>query len=85
MTAKFSPFHNLYRREPPQLLRYDKGTTPVSSVDQLLVERDVMLEELRQNLHRAQRKMKDQADLHRKDVTFAIGDHVYLKLRPYRR
>lgn len=65
-------------------VRFEKGTTPVSAVEQQLAKRDVILDELQRNLQRAQAKMKSQANLRRRDVTFSEGDFVYLKLRPYR-
>lgn len=46
--------------------------------------RDQILEELKKYLLRAQQIMKKQVDGHRKDVQFEAGDHVYLKLRPYK-
>lgn len=42
-----------------------------------------MLAKLRQQLHLAQQRMKKQADGHRREVSFIVGDLVYLKLRPY--
>ena len=36
------------------------------------------------NLQMAQNWMKCQADQHRCEVSFTIGDYVYLKLQPYR-
>jgi hypothetical protein len=38
---------------------------------------------LRQHLLRAKTRMKKQADQHRSERNFAIGDLVYLKLQPY--
>ena len=43
-----------------------------------------MLSKLRQHLHRAQQRMKAQADTKRREIAFEAGDPVLLKLRPYR-
>ncbi|XP_054808699.1 uncharacterized protein LOC129310810 [Prosopis cineraria] len=43
-----------------------------------------IIEQLWENLAKAQSKMKVQADKHRRDVHFEVGDLVYVKLRPYR-
>lgn len=53
-------------------------------VDHYLEERDFMLDELKIHLSRAQQIMKAKADTHRREVEFAVGDQVVLKLRPYR-
>ncbi|KAA0054183.1 Transposon Ty3-G Gag-Pol polyprotein [Cucumis melo var. makuwa] len=55
-------------------------TTPF----QLLKERDLVISALKENLMMAQNRMKKQADLHRRELKFRVGDEVYLKLRPYR-
>ena len=47
-------------------------------------DRDSILRELRHNLSTARNRMKCQADQKRREVTFAVGDYVYLKLQPYR-
>lgn len=53
-------------------------------VDQYLRNRDDVLEELKVHLQRSQQIMKAHADGKRRDVSFEVGDLVYLKLRPYR-
>ncbi|KAA0032688.1 putative polyprotein [Cucumis melo var. makuwa] len=55
-----------------------------NSVEQLLKERDLVISALKENLLIGQKGMKKQADRHRRELKFQIGDEVYLKLRPYR-
>ena len=83
-STKMSPFKALYGRDPPLLL---KGTTipsKIESVNQLQQERDDLLQELKRNLCRAQEQNRVQANKHRREVEYQIGDWVYLKLQPYR-
>ncbi|PKU85868.1 hypothetical protein MA16_Dca011799 [Dendrobium catenatum] len=79
-----TPFKGLYGRDPPHLVHFGRGSTPVSLVEQYLEERDRVLEDLKKHLMRAQQIMKKQADSHRRDIQFEIGEKVFLKLRPYR-
>ena len=55
----------------------------VSEVEQQLETRDVILEELKNHLSRAQEKMKTTADKRHRDVQFEVGEKVFLKLHPY--
>lgn len=66
------------------MLRFKEKGTSFPSVDQVLRERDEILDESRMHLLKAQHRMKQLADLHRTEVEFHIGDLVFLKLRPYR-
>ncbi|KAI0520044.1 hypothetical protein KFK09_007509 [Dendrobium nobile] len=82
--TKMTPFKVLYGRDPPHLVHYSHSSTPISAVDQHLKERNQVLEELKRHLLRAQQLMKKQADGKRRDIQFAVGDKVCLKLRLYR-
>ena len=79
-----TPFRIVYGRDPPPLLTYEVESSVFLEVDQQLNDRDVILAELHQHLHKAQQRMKSQEDSKLSDVSFEIGDLFLLKLRPYR-
>ncbi|KAH9651124.1 hypothetical protein KPL70_026631 [Citrus sinensis] len=83
-STKISPFEAVYGIPPPMLLSYVPGTTHIHAVDERLRDRDSILKDLRRNFVVAQNRMKTQADHHRREVVFTVGDYVYLKLQPYR-
>lgn len=55
----------------------------VPDLNEWLSERSLMQDLVRQHLLRAQARMKKQADKHRFERSFQIGDWVFLKLQPY--
>lgn len=84
MSINMSPFKALYGCSPPSLIRIGHNCSPVDSLDQLLRERDAILDDLQYFLLRAQHRMRKWADTKRKEVFFEVGESVYLKLQPYR-
>lgn len=82
--TQMTPFKALYGRDPPPLLKWKDGSTRVQEVDNQIKEKNLILEELKHHLEKAQERMKYQADKHRRELEFEEGDLVYLKLRPYR-
>ena len=80
----FTPFKVVYGRNPTALVRIGKGQSPVNSIEEMLCDRDAILDDLHFNLLRAQQRMKHYADLKSKDEAFAVGDMVYLRIQPYR-
>jgi hypothetical protein len=79
-----SPFEVVYGRSPPTLLRFLANETKVAAVAFELAERDEALSQLKAQLLKAQQQMKLYADKKRRDVQFAVGEWVFLKLRPHR-
>jgi hypothetical protein len=77
-----SPFEVLYGHSPRHL---GISATDCASPDLevWLKERATMTELLKQQLLRSQQRMKAQADKHRSERHFQVGDRVYLKLQPY--
>jgi hypothetical protein len=69
---------------PPRLLSYIPGTTRVEAVDEVLRNREQILNLLQQNIQQAQQRMKKFADLRRTEREFEVGQYVYLRLQPYR-
>jgi hypothetical protein len=79
-----TPFQVIYGKPPPSVPSYISGSSPIDACDAVLSSRDEILQLLRKNLTKAQAQMKQAADKHRREVDFAIGSWVYVKLQPYR-
>jgi len=79
-------FEVVYGTTPPTLLIYIyvPGTSRIQVVDECLHDRDAILKELRHNLLLTQNHMKCQAFQHKRNISYIVGDYVYLKLQPYR-
>ncbi|XP_026378799.1 uncharacterized protein LOC113273265 [Papaver somniferum] len=79
-----TPFKALYEYQPPHLAFPLSVTTAVADMEEYIKERDHVLSLLKENLHKAQERMKFFADKNRVDGSLDVGDEVYLKLQPYR-
>ncbi|KAL4574562.1 hypothetical protein LXL04_021395 [Taraxacum kok-saghyz] len=79
-----TPFEAVYGRKPPSVMQFVPGEIRVQAVLQELLDRDEALRQLKQHLEQAKSNMKSQADKKRRDVTFQVGEWVYVKLKPYR-
>ncbi|KFK40793.1 hypothetical protein AALP_AA2G041700 [Arabis alpina] len=80
---RMTPFKAVYGREPPTLIQFERGSTDNATLEDQLLERDEMLGIPQQQLLKTQQIMKQQADNHRREVEFTVGDMVFLKIRPY--
>jgi hypothetical protein len=75
-----TPFEVVYGRPPPPLLPYRPGAAQTPEADALLRTRDEILAEVRQRLLQAQQLSKKYYDAGHRDVEFAVGDWVWLRL-----
>jgi hypothetical protein len=83
-SLKTTPFQALYGRSPPMLVKGDVQLSAVDEVNRLTAERNVALKEMQEQLLKAQDMMRSQANKHRREVEFQVGDMVYLKIQPYK-
>ena len=83
-TIKQTPFEVVYGWESPSLLTYISGTVKVAVVEQELLQRDQVLQELKQHIKTSQNRMKQVYDWRHREKDYAVGDWVYLWLQPYR-
>ncbi|GJR93541.1 ty3-gypsy retrotransposon protein [Tanacetum coccineum] len=83
-SIRMTPYQAVYGRVPPAIVPYPIGSSKVTAVEELLVERDALLRQLKQNLLVAKHRMEMQANRNRRDVEFKSGDRVLVKLQPYR-
>jgi hypothetical protein len=78
-----SPFEVLYGYPPRQFGIATGPDTPITDLASWLSDRALMTDVIRQHLNRAKQRMKRQADEHRSERQFQVGDLVFVKLQPY--
>ncbi|MCH84618.1 hypothetical protein A2U01_0005450, partial [Trifolium medium] len=82
-TTGLSPFQVVYGRPPPALTNYVPGSTQLQAVEATLLDRDTMLQELKNKLLKAQVVMKEIADQSRIPHKFVVGEVAFeLELPP---
>jgi hypothetical protein len=79
-----TPFEALYGYCPPHIPTGNIPKGANQAVNEVLQERQMAIQNLKEQLKRAQERMKKQADRKRSSRKFSKGDWVYLKLQPYR-
>lgn len=83
-SSGLTPFEIIYGKPPPTVLDYVAGTTNNEAAQSLLESRHALHSKLQQRLKKAQETMKRYADAKRDDVSFKVGQWIYVKLRPGR-
>jgi hypothetical protein len=83
-TINLTPFKALYGYDPPHISMGSIPDSKVEAVDELLKERHTILVLLKEQLTKAQERMKLYADKKRHERHFLVGAWVYLKLQPYK-
>ncbi|KAL7145472.1 hypothetical protein ABFS83_07G086400 [Erythranthe nasuta] len=81
---KMSPFQALYGYQPPQVGYGPWLEIKTAGVEQWLIDHTKMIQHLKSLLQKARDRMKMQADKHRSEREFAVGDWVFLKLKLYK-
>lgn len=66
------------------MLDYIPDLTKGTAVDEFILTKQQILGLLNSNLVAAQDKMKLQADKHRQERSFKVGDWVFLRLQPFK-
>jgi hypothetical protein len=83
-SLKMSPFEALYGRNCRTLLRWDQpGERQVFGLE-ILLEAEENIRMVWENLKAAQSRQRSYADTQRRELSFEVGDYVYLKLSPIR-
>jgi hypothetical protein len=77
---KTTPFRVVYGRDPPALPDYEPGHSRTLAVDSELQDCDLFLSDVRSRLLQAQEYAKLHYDGHHRELHFAVGDWVWLRL-----
>ena len=74
----------LYGYHPPSITSYLREKTKVQAVEDHIEYQQQVLQLLKDNLTLAQNRMKQQGDQYRSEISFDVGDWVFLRLQPYK-
>nr|GFC13222.1 reverse transcriptase [Tanacetum cinerariifolium] len=74
----------VYCQTPHIYVPYIPGDSRFEELDRTLQARKEAIKVLKFHLKRSQDRMRNQANKHRTDRQFEVGDWVYLKLQPHR-
>jgi hypothetical protein len=83
-SLKMAPFEALYGRKCRTPLMWSEVGERTFFGPAAIVEAEENVAKFRENLKIAQSRQKSYADRKRKDVSFNVGEHVYLKVSPLR-
>jgi len=75
--TKMTPFMALYGYHPPSITSSLKEKSKVQAVEDHIENQQQVLQILKDNLTMAQNRMKQQADQHRSERRFEVGDWVF--------
>jgi transposase InsO family protein len=75
-----TPFRIVYGRDPPSLRSYEAGDARIPAVEHLLTDRDAFLQDVHDRLLQAQQRDKLYYDNKHREVSFEIGQWVWLRL-----
>ena len=64
----------LYGYQPPSITSYLRENSKVQAVEHHIEHQQQVLQLLKDNLVLAQNRMKQQADQHRSEISFDVGD-----------
>jgi hypothetical protein len=84
MSTGCTSFEVVYGIKPLTLVHFLEGETRVAAVAQERRDRDGAFRQLKYKLQMAHEQMKHYTNKKRKDIQFAVGEWVFLKLRPHR-
>jgi transposase InsO family protein len=83
-SLRMAPFEALYGRRCRTPLAWSEVGEGALFGPTIIKEAEEKVEKVREILRVAQSRQKSYADKRRRELTFAIGDHVYLKVSPLR-
>jgi hypothetical protein len=82
-TLQCSPFRAMYATDPSPGMFPQLKLTDHQDVQDILKERQFFSEVIKEQLAKAQNRMKLQVDQNRTERSFQVGEKVLLKLQPY--